>query len=473
MKLKRLAGAALGSLLLFASCQDDVSEIGSSLSTGEVSIVVDSLVTDVKSKSIYYDSFDSRTINKLIGRINVPEYGSLSCSFVTQVMSAARMTVPDSITVEDVDSMRLVFTVPRGSFTGDSLAPQQLKVYRLEKQLPSDITSSFNPSGYYSSSSLMGKKSYSLSNIAKGDSAMTKATSIRIPVDMPLEFAKDIFTRYRANDPIFEWPATFNQYFPGIYVEQNFGNGCIANITKSEFFTYWHRTDYKSVMQPDSTWKTEKVVVRDSVCLLASQPEVLSSNIIDYKISDNITNLVNSGDMVITSPGGYMVQVEFPAKKLLEEYHHNGDALSMVSALRFEIPATMIRNEHSIGVAPYLLMIRSSEVDDFFAQNRVPDGITSFYAAYNKDTGSYQFNSMRDYFLKLLEDEKNGESIEGEDMEFILVPVQVTTDTNTGYNGVVSVYVTRCAPYVAAPTMTRLHTDRAVICFTYSSQQIR
>ena len=212
--MKYLLAAAVVSAGMFMSCDDDVSGIGGSLSQGEVTITVDSLVTEIPAASIRYESFDGRNTTKLLGRINVPEYGSLTCSFVSQMLSATKMNIPDSISVSDVDSMRLVLSVPRGALTGDSLAPQQLRVYRLSKELPADISTTFNPEGYYNPSEPMGSRSYTLSNIAKGDSALKRDSYVRIPVQMPMSFARELFEKYRADDPVFEWPATFNKYFP-------------------------------------------------------------------------------------------------------------------------------------------------------------------------------------------------------------------------------------------------------------------
>lgn len=473
MKIRHLLSAAAVPALLLCACDDDVSQIGGSLSMGEVTILVDSLATDLESECVYYDSFDGRNSTKLLGRINVPQYGRLSCSFVSQMMSATKMNIPDSIGVEDLDSMRLVLSVPRGSLTGDSLAPQQLKVYRLEKGLPAGISSTFDPDGYYNPARPMGTRSYTLSNIAKGDSALKRDAFVRIPVHMPMEFARDLFNKYRAGDPVFQWPATFNEYFPGIYVEQNFGNGCIANISKAEMFTYWHRTVRENKLQPDSTYAWVDRIVRDSVCLLASQPEVLSSNVIRYDVSDYIRGLAEAGKRVITTPGGYRVNFRFPVQRLIDEFRRNGAAISVVSSLRMEIPAEAIDNDFGLDVAQHLLMIRKNEYEEFFRENKVPDGKSSFYAAYNADNGSYQFNSMRSYFLQILEDDEKGETIDADDTEFVLVPVAVKTESVTNYDGSSTIYVTRCQPYLERPTMTQLHTDRAIICFTYSSQQIK
>lgn len=469
---KSILAAAILSAGLFMSCDDDVSGIGGSLTSGEVSITVDSIVADVTARSVYYDSFDGRNVTKLLGRINVPEYGSLDCSFVSQMLSSQKMNIPDSIGVDDIDSIRMVLSVPRGSLTGDSLAPQQLTVYRLDRQLPAGISSDFDPTGYYDPSAPMGRRSYTLSNIAKGDSALKRDAYVRIPVSLPLEFGRELFTMYRANSPVFEWPETFNQYFPGVYVEQNFGNGCVANVARAEVFTYWHRMRQVSQMQPDSTYLPVNVVTRDSVCLLASQPEVLSSNIMRYRVSEYLKGLVASGRTVITTPGGYVADLKFPVQQLLDEYNRNVTALQIVSALRFELPASEIANEHGLTVAPYMLMVKRSEAEAFFAENKVPDNISSFYAAYDSEKKRYVFGSMRQYFLKVLEAQEKGEEIGSEFSDFLLVPVSVTTETVEGYN-TSTTYVTRCQPYLTRPTMTEIHTDRSIVSFTYSAQQIQ
>lgn len=471
MKSKSIATVLAALAFILASCQDDVSTIGGSLSQGEVAISADTIVANLDSESIYLENFDGRNITKLLGRINVPEYGSLSCAFVAQMMCATQMNVPDSISVDRVDSLRLVLSVPRGSLTGDSLAPQQLKVFRLTKQLPSDISSTFDPEGYYDPSSPLGVRSYTVSNIAKGDSAIKNESFVRIPIQMPLSLGREIFTMYRENDPVLQWPSTFNKYFSGIYVEQNFGNGCIANVTKAEMYTYWNYKVTKREMQPDSTYSDVVHIKRDSICLMAYQPEVLASNVIDFKISDYIKNLVDNGSRVLTTPGGYIASFKFPVEMLIERYREQNSALSVVSSLKFELPAEAISNDYGLNVAPNLLMVKKSEYEAFFAENRIPDGLTSFYAPFNAETASYSFSGMRSYFLNALAKYDSGE-LTDDDMVFYLVPVSVLTESVNDYYGNTSTYVTRCQSYIERPTMTLLHTDKARLMFTFSSQTV-
>lgn len=476
MKIKHL-GAALLTLTasLFTSCQDDVSSQGSSLVSGEVTITVDSIPTFVPARSIEFDAYDSRSTTKLLGRINVPEYGDLSCSFLSQLYPAPTLGISDTVPESYIDSMKLVVTVPRGSLTGDSLAPQQLKVYRLNRQLPAGIVNNVNPADYYDASdpaALIGSQTYTLSALARNDSDLLKKDlNIVMRIPIPREKAIECVRAYRTNPAIFQWPATFAQSFPGIYVQQSFGNGCIGNVAAVGVQLYY-RVDKTETSTDKETGETvtSTVAKRDSVCLFATAPEVVSSNVISLQLSDYIKGLAQQGKSVITTPGGYCVDIDFPAQQIIDKYNQNSSMLTVVSSLSMEIPADKIKNDYGIGVAPFLLMVKKAEREKFFQNNKVPDQVESFYAKYDEDNKSYSFNTLRQYLLSLLQ---SGKQLTQEDVEFSLVPVKLTTDTVTNpYTNTSTVYVTRCANYIEKPTMTLLDTDNAIINFTYSKQEI-
>lgn len=473
MKIKSIYTAAVALLIpaiSFCACEDSVNPIGGSLASGEVTIVADTLEMKLTASSIYEETFDSRTQSKLLGRINVPEYGSLDCSFVSQLMPATALNIPDSITVNDIDSMRMVLTVPRGSLTGDSLAPQQLKVFRLTKQLSQDINSSFDPAGYYDPSNPLGTKSYTLSALSMNDSLFQLQESIRIPVMMPKSLAVEVFNKYKSNPEIFQWPQTFAEYFPGVYVEQNFGNGCVGVISALRVYTYWHYTKQVYQLKDDDSGEYHYVptIARDSVCLFSSQPEVISANKVTYKVSDYLKGLADSGKSIITTPGGYYVKFMFPTRDILNKYDADLHRMSVVSSLSFEIPAEAVENDYDLPAAPHLLMIKSSELDTFFSENKVPDGKTSFYAPYNSTSKSYTFSGLRDYILEYI---TNGKEVVDADCEFVLIPVVVSTEDVAGYTSTTT-YVTGCSPYIGRPTVTELDTDHATICFSFSRQTL-
>ncbi len=449
------------------SCnEDETSNIGSSLTQGEVTITVDSTAFDLNAYPVYRQRYDTRSTVNLLGRLEVPEYGSLSCSFVSQLLPAAALAIPDSITESHVDSMKMVIQVPRGSLTGDSLAPQQLRVFRLNRQLPSDISNQFDPTGYYDPATPIGTRSYTLSAIAASDSLFTKATAIPISVTLPREEAVTTYRAYRDRPEIFQWPTEFAKFMPGIYVEQNFGRGCVANISKSFFLLYWHYHIQRNVMI-DSVSTPKWVLMKDSVAVFTTAPEVLSSNNITYTPSEVLEQRTANGESIITTPGGYEARITFPAQAILNRYHAQDFNMAVINGLSMSLPAAAIPNDFNIGVAPYLLMVKTSEIDDFFANGRKPDDKTSFYATYDSSKGSYEFKNMRQYMLDLVAKGKVDET----DTDFTLMPVYLTIEyEKSQYSSTVLTYVTSCTPYIYAPTMTRLYTDRAMICFTFSQQ---
>lgn len=471
MRLK-LTGLALTCCMAlgFIACQDDTSTIGGSLASGEVTITVDSIETDLRGKAEWINDFDSRTTTKLLGNLTIPEYGNLKCSFVTQMMSSTKMNIPDSIPESDVDSMRLVMSIPRGALTGDSLAPQQLRVFRITKALPKDIDSRFDPTGYYDPSSVFATKSYTVSNISKNDTVFAQSAYVNIPMKLPREFGLELFRKYRNDDPIFEWPATFNQWFQGLYVEQNFGNGCVANISSVRAYLYWHRKDRVAVTVDSAKVEYRDVIRRDSVCLLASAPEVLSSNNISYSPSATLQQLASEGKSIVTSPGGYVTTFRFPVRQLLDRFLEADTELSVVSSLILKIPAVSVKNDYGMSPPTNMLMTPMDERESFFRENKIPDNITTFYCTYDSENKVYTFSSMREYLLKKLDEYRKDPANFADDEVFCLQPVAVSTETVQQYYGQSVTYVTRVAPYLTSPTMVELDMEHAQIVFTFSSQ---
>lgn len=467
------AALASAALLSLSACDDDTtSQIGNSLTRGEVTVTIDSTAFDLKGRCVEHSVFDTRATSNLLGRIDVPEYGSLRCSFVSRLMPADALAIPDSISEAKIDSMMMVLRVPRGALTGDSLAPQQLTAYRLTEDLPAGIASNFNPEGYYDPSQPMGSASYTLSIIAKGDSLFKKQKYIDIKIPLGRQAAVDVYHAYKENPELFQWPSTFSQKMKGIYVEPSFGNGCIANIAKVYFNIYWNRLQSKYVAASDGVdAKYETYVVRDSTCVFSTAPEVLNSNNVTYVPSDALRSLVASGANIVTTPGGYNCTITFPIKEVLKKYYADSYNLSVVNGLSLSIPAAPVSNGFGIETVPYLLMVKTDEMDEFFASNKVPDNISSFYATYDSDNGEYHFSSMRNYLIELIQSGRTTDEITEDECRFTLVPVFLNIESETNpYTGVVTKYVTRCTPYIVNPTMTRLFTERAMVCFTYSQQ---
>lgn len=487
---------------LFASCEDNVSTVGSDLASGEVQIALDSLIWDGSDQYIYRgeqkyqvacpkisystlfdDAVDTRSTVNLLGRISVPEYGDLNCSYVSQMLSTARLDIPDSIPISQIDSMKLIMRVPRGQLTGDSLAPQQLKAFRLTKSLPSDIDNRFDPAGYYDPASPLGSRSFTLSALGMNDSLYQKKSIIDIAIPLPREMAVETVNAYRDEQTksLFEWPNSFEKYFHGIYVEPSFGRGCIANIYLTAFVIFYNYKSPKTTTT-DGVTTTTYVTTVGTTGVFASSPIVLNSNNITYRPSDYLKSLAAENEAIITSPGGYRVTLKFPAKNLLDIYNRSQSKLSVISGLSFSIPVEEIKNDYNLTPPPYLLMVKTSKLSEFLASNSLPDNKDSFYAEYKKNLRMYNFSTMRNYILDLIQ---NG--VKEEDLDFTIIPanIEFEEEQSSNYSSIYSLYYgytqssssvkypTKCTPYISKPSMCKLRLDMARTIFTYSIQQMQ
>lgn len=459
--------------MALGACNDESSPIGSGLVADDVAITVDSLVISVDAHTSPAPKYDARSSNNIIGRISTPEYGDLECSYVARLMCASTLPVADSITANHIDSVKILMRVPRGMLTGDSLAPQQIRIYRMDSRFNAvkadTITNEFNPEGFYNPADLIASKSYTLSSVGLSDVQLT-SNYLTLPVSLEgkafRDFGPDLFEAYRKEPDTFQWPQKFATMMPGIYVKPVFGSGCVANIAATQFMIFYHTR--KSVTEYiDGEIVTHEKIYRDSVSLLSTAPEVLSTNRIDYKPSALLSSMASAGKCIVTAPGGFQTHITFPAEKILEEYLKNDGAASMISNLTFAIPASPIQNDYGIGAPPYLLMIKTSDVTKFFNEGSVPDGKNSFWAAYDPNQGRYAFTSMRDYIISLTKKEE----ITEDDTDFMLIPVNLNMETSTSsYTGQSVTAVTACTPFLSAPAMCELYTDRTIVVFTYSAQ---
>ncbi len=457
-------------ILAFSACQDEVSSIGESIFRGDVQINVDSTsVVLENANTVNAREIDSRSITNLLGNIHVPEYGELSASYVTQLLASSELSIPDSITVDRVDSLKLLLTAPRKLIIGDTLAPQQLQVFELTQPLPNDIKSNFPINGKYDPSSPIATRNYTLSGLALSDSAFQKLTNLTISAKLPQNSGKELFNAYKNNPDLFAWPKTFNEKFRGFYIKPSFGKGAIANILSTRVLLYYHYFITRNVVENDvSVRKT--VRMKDSVCLLANAPEVLSSTIFDYTPSQQLLQNISDGKKIVTAPLGYHVSFKFPVRKILEEFWASTDNLKIINNLTLTLPASPISNDYGINPPPDLLMVLTKDIEDFFANGKVPDNITSFRGKYSSERGRYEFASMREFIVNLKDNESK---LTDEDVTFTLIPVEINSESVNNYNGGSTVYITSCTPYLQRPAMAEIHTDKALVVFTYTSQVIK
>ena len=458
-----LAAAALLSLY---ACTDDT--IGVTITDSVSSIIEDSSFV-ITGQSVLNDRVQMRTTTKMLGELSAAGFGNITASAVTMWMPAMSIDTA-GIKVEWIDSCRLKLRVPyRGGFTGDSLAPMRLNVYRLNKALPSPIYSDFDPTDYYDSNDLLASDSYSpTSGWMETSTSYVTGTAeydtVRvISVPMPLELGRELFTTYVNEPEKFASPKAFADVFPGIYITNSYGSGHVVNIKATELDVYYHKHVWL-----DDTTETDSAFAQS---YLASTPEIISNNIIHYDIADEVKAMVNRGEAIIAAPAGYEVQVRFPIQDIIDKYKANiGNNQAIINSLSLELPVSIPETEYNIQPPTYLLMVKTSKKDTFINGDSLANNKDSFYAVYDAANKKYTFSGLRNYVLNIINNQ--GGIATEDDFNFTITPVDVTTYTysQSYYYGGTTTTVTKISPMVSRPAIVRLLLDQAKTKIIYSKQ---
>lgn len=439
------------------SCQNDSSQIGTSLTGDAVEIIIDSAYT-VKGKTIVVNSIRPKSTEQLIGQISIPAYGTLRSDVVTQFLPSTELDTAD-FSYENVDSIFLNLRYAPSGFIGDSVAPMRLTVYPLTRQINATISSDFNPDGYYSTTP-MGSQIYNASTL---DSAgVTAVTSKGVDIKLPTEFGRRLFKAFQDNPGSYANGQTFaNDVFPGIYMTNTFGTGRLTVMSTCAMTVYLRKIYTPAgATQPDTLDATHLYYL--------TTPEVVSNNNLTYTMSDNLKALIADGHTLMVAPCGAEIEFEFPLQKVLSDFRAHSDRVSVVNSLSMSIPVDTIVNGLGITPPPYALMVLKKDRDQFFAKNKLPDKVTSFYTTYNSSRRSYDFSALRAYVVEML----GRENLTPEDYTFCLIPVQVNFESlasggyyysyNTGQTE------TDVQPYLVSPVMADVRLDKAKVYFTYS-----
>ena len=466
--MKQLVNVILAAAVLLGlyACTDET--IGVSITDSASSIIEDSSFV-ITGHSVRNDRVQMRTSTKMLGVLHADGYGSLTAEAVTMWMPAMRIDTT-GIKPEGIDSCRLKLRLPNtGGFTGDSLSPMRLNVYRLNQALPSPIYSDFDPTGYYDSADLLASESYSPSSgwLEIGTSYVTGTAVVDtvrvISVPMPTALGRELFTTYVADPSKFSSPKAFADVFPGIYITNSYGSGHVMNIKATELDVYYHK----------HVWLDDTTETDSSFCqsYLASTPEIISNNIIRYNVDDAITSMVNNGEALIVAPAGYEVQVRFPIQDIIDKYKSNvAGSQSIINTLSLELPVSIPETQYGIKPPTYLLMVKTSQKDNFINGDSLANNKDSFYAIYDASAKRYVFSGLRNYVLNIINNQ--GGIATEDDINFTITPVDVTnyTYSQSYYYGGTTSTVTKISPMVSRPAIVRLLLDKAKVKITYSKQ---
>jgi len=299
----------LGLLAGVTPCNDD-NVIGGSLQPVQDGIDIYYDTICVFSETVQVDSVLYRSASAYLGEFTDPTFGTTNCDFLAQIYCPYDYAFPDDVKRIDSSYLYLYYT----EWFGDSTAIMHVNVYELNQKLTvgQSYYTNLDAEDYCDKSKLLGHVSFTTGDMYSTDSMReldTYTTVIKVPIDLSLgnRFLKD--SRDSSLAEYFTSPKKFREYFNGIYVSCDFGNGSIAYITHSELEFCYGTTLESTTMEG----------LRDSFVIGASYfpvtKEVKQVSRISHPDLDKYLNPYDAKDSLdyIFSPAGLFTRVVIPS----------------------------------------------------------------------------------------------------------------------------------------------------------------
>jgi len=460
--------------LVFFGCDDNTGGLGMGMLPGSDGITIGTKKFDVTTRSEHFDDYAvfAKTNIGYVGQFTDNEhgFGYYEGSFLTEFNCVDDLTFPkaydpvtnrDSLSnmiSDDVDKSFALARIVLGyySFFGDSINPMQVSIYELENNLKKDHYTNIDPSKYSTKAKLLGRKSFSAVDYA--DSTRLEANHLHtVSIPVTDELGKRIMKKFQENAGYFQNSETFiNNVLKGIYITSEIGDGTVLYINHVGLDVVYHSYQLDSngdIQQKYNPATGKHDSGEDSTFLaarsFASTMEVIQAN--QIKISEDEINkkVTETAHTYLKSPAGIYTRAILPIGEIMNK-DKNGvdleqDTINSVK-LVFNAYHHDTTTEYSMSPPASVLLIKESEVKDFFEKNEIPNNTTSYVAYYSNN--KYTFTNIMRLITSLakeMEEEKAEKGSAWDEKEWLdenaiaIIPVTLGTSTSSSSTTITNV----------------------------------
>lgn len=427
MKVSSLLLSVTFLTLFITSCNDELTDMGSSIQPAGDTIGVASASFDIVSENYFVPYMYARQDSFLLGTFNDETYGTTHADILSQLEPPFKHVYP-ATTVPD----SLVLVLYYRKFFGDKYSPMNVSVYEMNKatfEYTKPYPTNINPDDYVdksNSSLLIGQKSFTPVD-AKGK---RDSTIVRI------KLSNSFLNRFtNINPDTYSSDTTFHKFFKGLFITTDFGSASMLYV-KQIYVNYYHHYTYKTkdIHGQDST-ATVNVVVP-----FMSNDGVRRINRFLHPDTTIVKNqLATTSPQIhyISSPANIYTRIKLPIKTMQQKMEGNGKRLAINSA-KLRVDIDDINTESLAQQLPSnVLLIKESEYKDYFKKQAVPSNKVAILGtyAYEKDTvtNTYQYYYSFDIANLIANEFKNARLSSGpltDNLSFIMLPVSVKSDSN-------------------------------------------
>ncbi|MDH6533547.1 hypothetical protein M2101_000188 [Parabacteroides sp. PM5-20] len=402
-----LVGGILG------GCNDDLSQVGTSIQGDEdkISVFVDTFKFD--ASTILVDAVYAKSDTGLLGELYDPSFGTLIADYICQFYCPEGFQFRKEPLDGKIDSVDLI--VYYDTWSGDSLAPMRAQVYPVTTPLTKNYYTNINPSDFCDMNTSWGMQTYTAFDKTVPDSIRYQTDSngydimynSNVTIRLPKELGQKFYEETINNPASFASQEAFNEFFPGVYITNTFGTGSILNVYSTYLNIYYKCTikgsaDQDSIVGTVETFNTTSEIIQLNRCVNNNMEELIKPN-------EEYT--------YIKSPAGVCTHIVIPSKEIAPKVE--GHILNNMPLKLYVMPQDDY--DFSLEVPPGLLLLPEDSVKTFFEENKIHDGKTSFLATYSNDR-TYSFYNIASVLKEQIEKAPD------EDLRLVVVPVKYTSN---------------------------------------------
>jgi len=403
MKIKSLLVLfSFFTFLAFISCDDDLNEIGSSIQppSDTISVVTDTIPIKARTVSMF-DSIYARTTKAVLGNYEDDLFGGIKSDYLCQFYFPDPESVKFSDQLKSIDSCRI--HINYSGFSGDSLSPMGLAVYKVTSALPEYFYTNIDPTKYSDMKQVLANEAYT---VAGNQNSQIKA-------EFDLDFAKQFYDGWK--NKTINSNESFQKFFPGAYVTTNLGSN---NLLETNYT--WINIHYTYSYQ-DTTGVTRDTT---GVYRISNTEEVLQLNHIKNTNPEHLFQ-EGTGQAYLKTPAGVYTEIEVPVSKIVENMKKN--QMSAINSVGFILKG-YTEKEPSTTESDFLkrpsqlLLIHKDSVDTFFKERKLPYPYSTSKLSYlsNSRTTSnntYSFDNLSRLITECIKQEMTTAT-------FVIIPVE-------------------------------------------------
>ncbi len=343
-------------------------------------------------------------IDGRLGNLQIPDTTVSGSSSISGISAGILHSIDDHYGLvssirngRDVKVDSVVFYVQYSSnYVGDSSALQSVKLYELNKTLPSmnSAFSNMKVEDYCDKSILLGTATYRIC----GDS--------RIRIKLSDEYAQKLMDVY-LNKTV-STQEEFCNLYKGYYLSHSFNEGAVITCTSVGLQVYYSfdadiyvKYDDKDTVVTGSSIKVNGQPINPLVSsfLLTANKGVDQVNLFSHPdLDEKLKALEGTPYSYVFTPAGLYTNVSVPVAEMKDSIAKtvgSGNLENvMFNAAKLKLPIDQLNWKTKLNKTPnpYLMMIKRDKVVDFFYNNEYPDALESFVAAYDTASKSYSFD---------------------------------------------------------------------------------